>query len=279
VDFEMIAGEVKGSVGRLTLIPASGKDNVILVFRHYGEIRDIDLITKLFLKYSPQFCLPAILAEGVALVKGMRREAQAGLDVPYRKPPSWNNADKEILEAMSRHRLYIHQEKENGDPLCTTGAWKLPAPIEDVWKIATNFENWDQYQGQVGVKNQILSRQGNRVKFIQELSYKVFYIFGINLEIEYEYNLKPPDQILFHSPDPDYPDSHGEWNLRAAEGEEATYLVVSANIYIQKATGAAKMFGEVENPMPVRDAQNMIGVQILGGPISEEVARLKEGRP
>jgi uncharacterized protein YndB with AHSA1/START domain len=173
---------------------------------------------------------------------------------------------------MSEHRLYIHQEKEDLSSLGTATAWKIDAPRDEVWQMITDFEQWDKYQSQVGVKNQILSRTDHQVRLIQKLSYKVFYIFGVDLEIEYEYNLSPPERITFHSPDPTFSDTHGEWNLRPTDGGRSTYLVLNANIYIQEAMGAAKMFGEAENPMPVQEAHNMMGVQILGAPIAEQVA-------
>ena len=277
VDFEMIAGNLKGSKGRLTLIPAGQGEATLVIFRHYGEWREIDWKASLFLKYSPQFSIPADLSEGIALIRGLRREAEAGLAKTYHQPPPWREVSRDVLEAMSAHRLYIHQEKADGEPLCSAAAWKIRASREEVWKVVTDFEQWDKYQNQVGVKNKILERKENRVRLVQELSYKVFYIFGINVEIEYEYNLSRPERIVFHSPDPLYPDTHGEWNLIAMEEGLGAYLVLSANIYTQKATGESKMFGEAKNPMPVREAQNMMAIQILGAPVAEQITRNKKG--
>ena len=275
MDFEMIAGDLKGSRGRLTLIPARGGKASIVIFRHYTEMREIDLVVKLFLKFSPQFSIPANMSEGIAVIRGVRRMSEKGLDTTYFKPPPWDQVDLEILEAISEHRLYIHQEKADGEPLCSAAVWKIPAPREEVWKVITDFEQWDKYQSQVGVKNTILLRKQNQVRLFQELSYKVFYIWGMSVKIEYEYNLSPPERINFNSPDPMYPGTHGEWLLRESDEGRTTYLVLSANIYTQKATGEKKMFGEAENPMPVRECQNMMAVQILGAPMAEQIAQKK----
>jgi len=277
VDFEMIEGKLTGSKGRLTLVPARDGQATILVFRHYVEMRNNDLAANLFLTYSPQFGIPANMAEGVALVRGARREAGAGLDKKYLKPPPWAEAGLEVLDAMSEHRLYIHQEKPDQKPLGTAGAWKIAAPPDQVWNVVTDFEKWDQYQKQVGVKNTIVERKPNQVKLVQKLSYKIFYIFGIDLEIEYDYKLEPKSRLTFTSPDPKYPDTHGEWLLLPADNGKATYLLVHANINIQNALGASNMFGEeAENPMPVQEPQNMMGIQILGAPIAERLGGVEK---
>ncbi len=224
-----VEGKLKTREIEILLVPIEEGTETLLFMRYFTPLRSLGTEMKLALAVLPYFEPSAMVGAAMMHAGAYRDEAEKRVGYKAPEKPAPLAIDKLDIPTM---RLI---DEMNGGLVIKTPEGKViesmsyafvDAPIEQVWEVATDFENYDDIFK--GCTNDIISQDGNTLVIHQKMALFSIMFYDFGFEFDSYYIMYPRDRLFYNAFEGTYSGSHGEFRLMPVDGGKRTLLFSSA---------------------------------------------------